>query len=322
MLKKIKGFNSLMESGYFNLYKNCTLCPRNCGVDRTEKKGFCGETSDLSINAYLLHMGEEPPISHKKGSGTIFFTGCSLKCPFCQNKQISRSAGSKKYYDIEQFINIINELINNGAENINFVTPDHFMPHIIEAVKYFKEKKISIPFIYNSSGYHTIEHLKSVIDYTDIFLVDYKFADREASLYCINNEDYPETAYNAIKFLLEKKGNLVINEKGRAEKGVLIRHLIMPSFIENSIKIINNIYFDFGNKVYLSLMSQYSPFYLNEKQTKINRRVNKEEYDTVVNLVNELGFKNGYIQDFINYDDEYLPDFDRGDIFKQKKKNG
>ncbi|MBN2546384.1 MAG: radical SAM protein [Spirochaetes bacterium] len=307
-----------MKQSYFDLYKNCSLCPRSCGIDRTVKKGFCGETSDLSINAYLLHKGEEPCISHKNGSGTIFFTGCSLKCPFCQNKQISQLAVKKKYYGIDQFIGIITELINNGAENINFVTPDQFMPHIIEAIEYFKRKKINIPFIYNSSGYQSLEHLKKTIDFIDIFLIDYKFADEVASNYCINNREYPSVAYNAIKYLLEKKGNLILNSKGKAEKGLLIRHLIMPTFIDNSIKVINNLYFDFGNKVYLSLMSQYTPFYLNDNLLKINRRINKKEYDEVINLVNELGFKNGYIQEFINTDDDYLPDFKRVNIFKQK----
>jgi len=233
--------------------------------------------------------------------------------------QISQTTHNKKYYTIDDFINIIQLLIDNKAENINFVTPDHFMPHILEAVTYFKEKKINIPFVYNCSGYETVEHLKIVNDYIDIYLIDYKFADKDAAKYCLNNEDYPDTAEKAIGYVIKNKGNLVLDDRGKALKGVLIRHLVMPHFIENSIKVINNLYFDYGSEVYLSLMSQYSPFFLKDKSSLINRRLLKDEYEQVINLVNELNFKNGFIQDFIDTDDEYLPDFNEKNIFEAEK---
>lgn len=304
-----------------DLYKNCILCPRKCNIDRFTKKGFCGMSSDLEISSYMLHFGEEPCISHQNGSGTIFFSGCSLKCPFCQNKQISHYKTNGKIYSVDGLINIIDDLINQNADNINFVTPDHFLPHIACAIDHFKKKKTNIPFIYNCSGYQSLDNLKIAIDYLDIFLIDYKFSDINSAEYCIDNKLYPDTAEKALDFLFKNTGNLTLDKNGKAIKGVLVRHLIMPDFIDNSIKVINDLYFNYGNEIYLSLMSQYSPAYLNNDKSKINRKISKHEYNTVVNLVNRLGFKNGYIQDYINYDDQYLPDFDKKHVFDALKKN-
>src|SRR4030042_989125 len=170
----------------FEEYKSCILCPRKCRINRDIKNGFCGESSRLSIDSALIHFGEEPPISCQKGSGTIFFTGCSLRCVFCQNMQISqnKNPGKKKYYSTKELIDVIGNLINKGAENINFVTPDHFLPHIIEAIKYLKNKNIEIPFIYNCSGYQSLGNLEIASKWIDVFLIDYKFSDSEVSYYC------------------------------------------------------------------------------------------------------------------------------------------
>lgn len=300
---------------FFDLYKNCTLCPRNCNVDRNIKLGFCDESSDLSIASFLLHSGEEPCISHNNGSGTIFFTGCSLRCPFCQNKQISQSNNNAHKYSLSDFISIIDDLLNKNAENINFVTPDHFLPHIIECIKILKKNNINTSFIYNSSGFQSIKNLEISLDYLDIYLFDYKFAEKEASVYCLNNSLYPEVSLKALEYLLKNKGNLVIDDKGKAQKGVIVRHLVMPGFIENSIKVINDLYFNFGKDVYISIMSQYSPIYLQNGFEKINRRLLKTEYDEVSNLVKNLGFNNGFIQEYIDYNDEYIPDFNTKNVF-------
>ncbi len=299
----------------FELYKKCSLCPRNCNVNRYEKAGFCNEKAEISIDAALLHFGEEPPISFKNGSGTIFFTGCSLRCPFCQNMQISQNTQVKKIYTLEKFIEIIINLIQRKAENINFVTPDHFLPHIIEAIKYIKNKGYSIPFIYNCSGYQSLNNLELSLPYIDIYLFDYKFANKEASLYCIKNGNYPEIALEGLKFIYKNKGNLVL-KNGKAIKGVIVRHLIMPSFVENSIEVINNLYFTFGKEIFLSLMSQYTPMFLKKGFDLINRRITRDEYDRVVNLVKDLSFQNAYIQEYIEGYDRYIPDFPKKKMFE------
>lgn len=299
----------------FELYKRCNLCPKNCGINRYKKKGFCQEKAELSIDAALLHFGEEPPISFRNGSGTIFFTGCSLRCPFCQNMQISQNAITKKFYTLEQFIEIIIELIKRKAENINFVTPDHFLPHIIEAVKYIKSKGFDIPFIYNCSGYQSIYNLELSLPYMEIYLFDYKFANKEASSYCIKNSDYPDIALEGLKFIYKNKGNLLL-KNGKAIKGVIVRHLIMPDFLENSLEVINNLYFTFGNKIFLSLMSQYTPIFLKKGFNRINRRITNEEYNKVINIVKDLSFENVYIQEYIKGYDRYIPNFFEKKMFE------
>jgi len=304
-----------MIKEYYKEYEHCSLCPRNCFVNRYKIKGFCGENANLSINAALLHQGEEPCISFKKGSGTIFFTGCSLRCPFCQNMQISQRPDDKNIYSQKKFVEAMEKLIQSGAENINFVTPDHFAPHIVEGIKIIKKKGYDLPFIYNCSGYQSIDHLKSVIDYIDIFLFDYKFADCNASKKILSNESYPEVCEKALEFVILNKGNLVLNDEGKALSGVLVRHLIMPGFLENSLSVINNLFIDYGNKIHLSLMSQYSPKYLRSGFDFLNKRITRNEYQSVVDLLENLGLTNGYIQEFIDLEDEFLPDFKSNEIF-------
>lgn len=306
----------------FELYKKCNLCPRECDIDRYKSVGFCGENATVSIDSYLLHHGEEPCISFKRGSGTIFFTGCSLRCPFCQNRQISQLAldKGKSYYSFEEFLDVIRELIEKGAENINFVTPDHFMPHILKASEFLANERKMTPFVYNCSGFQSLEHLERIVDNIEIFLFDYKFADTFASKYCINNIDYPSVAEKALDFLIKKKGHLVLDDNGKAVKGVIIRHLVMPDFIDNSIKVINKLYFDYGVDTYLSLMSQYSPFYLEKNRyPRIARKLRREEYYNIVELVHNFGFRNGYIQEFIDEKDGYIPDFETEYIFDAEK---
>ena len=300
-----------------NLYSNCKLCPRECGINRYNSNGFCGENSNLSINSYMLHNGEEPPISYKNGSGTIFFTGCSLKCPFCQNMQISRKNSFKKFYSLNEFVSMIEELIIMGADNINFVTPDHFLPHIIEAVKIIKKNNIKIPFIYNCSGYQSLDNLKEAIQYIDIFLFDYKYASNDVSS-LFDVKDYFDVCNKALSFLMKEKGNLLV-DNGKAISGTFIRHLIIPNLTDNSISVINNLYFDYGIDVFFSVMSQYSPKYLIDSSNNLsffNRHITRDEYNKVISLIHNLNFKNCYIQDFIEKDDQFLPNFDNKDVFK------
>ncbi|HNZ27395.1 MAG TPA: radical SAM protein [Spirochaetota bacterium] len=301
---------------YFIEYENCLLCPRKCGVNRYRKAGFCGETAKLSVDSILLHKGEEPPISFKNGSGTIFFTGCSLRCPFCQNMQISQNPIDKKFYNLKDFFYSLDKIVESGAENVNFVTPDHFLPHIIEGVKYLRSKGIDIPTVYNCSGYQSLESLETASEYMDIFLFDYKFADASASKYLLNLENYNVVALRGLEFLFKKKGNLRLDANGKALSGVIVRHLVMPDFIKNSEEVLNNLYFSFGNKIFISIMSQYSPKYLKIGYDKINRKLRRDEYEQIVNLARELNFKNGFIQDYIYGNDQYLPDFNEKNNFE------
>ncbi len=210
---------------------------------------------------------------------------------------------------MEQFTGLMTGLVEKGVHNINFVTPDHFMPHIIEAVKIMKKRGHNIPFVYNCSGYQSISHLETVMDYIDIFLFDYKFADIETSGYCVKLEDYPKIALEGLEFIYKKKGSLKLDEKGLATSGIIVRHLVLPGFVKNSMDVINNLYFNFGSEIYTSLMSQYSPAYLENGFEKLARRVTREEYDAAAELLLGLGFKNGFIQDYIEGEDKYLPDF-------------
>lgn len=294
---------------YYELYKNCTICPRACGVDRRGCVGFCGESDKLSIDTALLHNGEEPCISIGNGSGTIFFTGCSLRCPFCQNMQISQQTNDKHYYSEDEFVEIIIKLEQLGAANINFVTPDHFMPHILNAVRKLRAGNFSLPFIYNCSGYESLNHLEAVAGDIDIFLIDYKFADKEAAISCIKTPDYPETALNGLKFLVNKKGNLKLDDNGRAVSGVLIRHLVMPGFIENTRNVINDIFLEFGSSQFVSLMSQYTPGFFKGECASLHRHIYQDEYDNAVGLLQQLGFTNTYIQETDLKNDPFIPDF-------------
>ncbi len=301
----------------FDEYRNCTLCPRSCGVDRSVKQGFCREGDRLSIDSALIHRGEEPCISFRGGSGTIFFTGCSLRCPFCQNMQISQEPLERRFYSTAQFVEIMEGLIKKGAENINFVTPDHFLPHIIEGIKHLEARGYRVPYVYNCSGFQSIENLKIACEYIDIYLIDYKFADRDAAKYCINNDGYPDAAHEAIDFLFVKKGNLELDDEGKAVSGVLVRHMVMPGFVDNSISVINNLFFDYGSDVFLSLMCQYTPQYLKPGYDFINRRLSKEEYESVADHVISMGLTNGYIQEFIEGEDMYIPDFEKKNMYDE-----
>ena len=293
---------------HFTEYEHCTLCPRNCGVNRYEHVGFCGEPAGLSIDSFLLHFGEEPPITHKNGSGTVFFNGCSLRCPYCQNMQISQQPVRPNVYTMEDFVAGLERLIEQGAENLNFVTPDHYLPHIIEAVKHLRRKGINIPTVYNCSGYDTVDNLKAAAEVIDIFLFDYKYADRECAAYC-GTPNYPDVVTKGLDFILNTKGNLKLNDDGKAISGIIVRHLVLPTFTENSVEVLNNLYFDYGNDICISIMAQYDPMYLKPGLDRLSRRVTAEEYEQVVSLAENLGFRNAYIQDLPAEQDEYTPDF-------------
>lgn len=312
----------------FTLYKECRLCPRACGTDRFTVRGACGESARLSIETAVLHSGEEPCISGSNGSGTIFFTGCGLRCIFCQNMEISqKKISGTKYYTEDDLVNIMQRLADLGAVNINFVTPDHYLPHIVYAVNTFRANGYTIPIVYNCSGWETIEHLKLAAQVADIFLIDCKFSLPQVAAFCLRtkNETYTQTVWNALAFLYEHVGNLQLDENGIAKRGVLVRHLVLPGMIENSIDIVNELFFRFGSEIYLSLMAQYTPSFLDlpencgdEKWRKsLARCLTEDEYRTVVDLALELGFENVYLQELPNQNDTYIPNFASHNMFEK-----
>lgn len=310
-----------------NSYKNCHLCPRNCGVDRTKNRsGVCGETATLRIASIGPHYGEEPPISGTNGSGTVFFTGCSLRCTYCQNYQISIDGIGEKW-EIDKVVEAISFMhIHSHIHNVNFVTPDHFFPHTIEIVKGVRKKGIKIPILYNTSGYQKISSLRSIEPYADIYMPDFKYADSKLSLKLSHCEDYPDVTLNAICEMVKQKGFLdtELGYPHLAKRGVLVRHLILPDNIENSKKVLTILFIEFGRDIPISLMSQYTPARYSKIEF-LNRRITNEEFRQVYEHAQSLGFTNMYVQFPFNFKTEkdkidFVPDFKKKKPFKGNRR--
>ena len=241
-----------------NYYEKCTLCPRSCGADRTKITGFCGQSDKLYAARASLHMWEEPCISGESGSGTVFFTGCNLGCVYCQNREI---ADGHIGFEItaERLAEIFLEQQSRGANNINLVTPTHYVPHIIRALDMVRGRALKIPVLYNCGGYESVKTLKMLEGYVDIYLPDFKYMDSEIAKRYSNAADYPETAKKAIAEMVRQTGECAFDENGIMQKGTLVRHLVLPSYIENSEKVIEYLYNTYGGSIYMSIMNQYTP---------------------------------------------------------------
>ncbi|MFC1838906.1 radical SAM protein [Thermodesulfobacteriota bacterium] len=290
-------------------------------MEGSAEKTFCGQSHQLRVSYVGPHHGEEPPISGKKGSGTIFFSGCSLKCSYCQNHQISRD-GIGNISTVKALFEKAREMIQAGhVRNINFVTPDHFLPHVFNLVTLIKENGIELPILLNTSGYQSIEMLRLSETFVDIYLPDYKYSDNRLSMKLSGCRDYPQRALDAISKMIKQKGFLDSFEENKniAEKGVLVRHLILPGKIENSKKALDTLFLEFGKDLPLSLMSQYRPV-INHEDGDLNRPISNEEFDAVYSHALNLGFKNMFVQFPDEYDVEtrhdFLPDFNLESPFK------
>ncbi|MBQ7790600.1 MAG: 4Fe-4S cluster-binding domain-containing protein [Bacilli bacterium] len=294
------------------ILKNCCLCPRKCGINRYEQKGYCGANNKLKIAHYSLHMWEEPVISGNTGSGTIFFSNCNMKCMYCQNKKISLD-GYGKYTSLKRLEEIMMELQDKGANNINLVTPTHYVPQIAKVLKRIKNKSLNIPVVYNTSSYENVGTLMMMNNLVDIYLADLKYYDDELALKYSFCTDYFETATMAIDEMYRQVGGLQVSEDGLLKKGVIVRVLILPGHIEDAKNIINYLYKTFGDSIIISIMNQFTP--VNKcKYDNLNRKVTDDEYNEVIDFAAELGIVNAFVQEGDAAEESFIPDFDKNNI--------
>lgn len=293
----------------FNILKHCTLCPRNCGVDRLSgNTGFCGANDKLYLARAALHFWEEPCISGENGSGTVFFSGCNLRCVYCQNHEISRM-DAKKEITVERLAEIFLELQEKGALNINLVTPTHYIPHIIRALDLAKEQGLLLPVVYNTSGYENVEVLKSLEGYVQIYLPDFKYMSHELAEKYSRAYDYPDKAKAAVEEMVRQVGKAEFLEEGIIKKGVIVRHLVLPNHTEDSKRIIEYLYNRYGDDIFISIMNQYTPLKQVENISDLNRRITEEEYDEVLDFALDIGVENGFMQEGETQSESFIPSF-------------
>ena len=286
----------------------CSLCPRMCMADREITTGYCGVKNTLRVARAALHFWEEPCISGEEGSGAVFFTGCNLRCVFCQNYQIARAEQGKEI-TIERLAEIFLELQEQKANNINLVTATHYVPQVVLALKDAKKNGLSIPVVYNCGGYETVDTLKRLEGLVDIYLPDFKYVDTERAKRYSYAENYPEVAKAALAEMVRQQPEAEFDERGIMKKGVIVRHLMLPGGIKDSKAVVKYLYETYGDQIYISLMNQYTPLPHVEEYPEINRKVKKFEYDRLVDYAISLGVENGFIQEGETAEESFIPAF-------------
>lgn len=290
------------------LYNSCELCPRKCHINRNTTKGICSNTSTLKVARSALHYFEEPSISGTNGSGTIFFSGCNLKCCYCQNKEISNDNFGINI-SVERLSELMLELQAKKASNINLVTPTHFVPSIIEAIKLARKKGLSIPIVYNTSGYESVATIKQLAGYVDIYLTDFKYFDNKLGEDLSKVKNYFEIASLALEEMYKQVGINKFASNGMMTKGIIVRCLVLPTKGTDTKKIINYLYKKYQDNIYLSIMNQYTPVNHSDTFTFLNDKVSDKEYDDIINYALDLGVKNAYIQEGETQDKSFIPPF-------------
>ncbi len=312
-------------------YKSCHLCPRNCGVNRYETAGFCKEKSDLHVSRAALHMWEEPCISGSSGSGTVFFSGCNMGCVFCQNKAISRGEVGK-IISIDRLVDIFFELEDKGANNINLVTGDMFIPTIRTAIEIAKSKGLTLPFLFNTSSYLNLDTVKSLDGLIDIYLPDLKYIRERDAIKYSNAHGYVQAAKAAIDEMIRQQPSFLFIEKECKkpdstyvditqqshmldtekimQKGVVVRHLLMPGMLIQAKLIVKYLYDRYGDNIFISLMNQYTPNGDLEAFSEIDRKVTKYEYDSLIDYAAQIGVTNGFMQVGETAKESFIPQFD------------
>ena len=280
-----------------NKYENCLLCPRKCGINRsTGQTGVCGVSSEIKVARAALHYWEEPCISGKRGSGAVFFSGCSLHCVFCQNREISDGKAGK-VISKERLSDIFMELADKGANNINLVTPGQYIPDIVWAVNDAKSRGMKLPIIYNTSGYENVTELKLLEGIVDVYLPDFKYMDSTLSARYSRAKDYPSVAKQALSEMVRQQPDVVIDDStGLIQKGVIVRQLLLPGHVNDAKAVLKYLYDTYHDHVYISMMSQFTPIALKD-YPEINRTVTRREYERLVDYALEIGITNAFIQE-------------------------
>lgn len=323
-----------MEPSYISLYNNkelkkraeslynslikCEICPRKCRVNRFKEVGFCRSGINIKVSEINPHFGEEPVITGKKGSGTIFFSNCTMSCVYCQNFQISQE-GLGKEISIEELAEGMIRLQRLGCHNINLVTPTHFIPQILMSLVIACEKGLNIPIVYNTNGYDLIDTLKVLDGIVDIYLPDIKYSDNEKAILYSKAKDYVEISRKAIKEMYRQVGNLLINNEGIAERGLIVRHLVLPEDIAGTSSSLKFLAEEISPKVAISMMSQYTPLYKAYKIPPLNRYITEKEYENATKFLEVFGLQNGWVQEFIDRNYLFVPNFKRKIVFKGNK---
>lgn len=293
-----------------NKYENCLLCPRKCGINRsTGQTGVCGVSSEIKVARAALHYWEEPCISGKRGSGAVFFSGCSLHCVFCQNREISDGKAGK-VISKERLSDIFMELADKGANNINLVTPGQYIPDIVWAVNDAKSRGMKLPIIYNTSGYENVTELKLLEGIVDVYLPDFKYMDSTLSARYSRAKDYPSVAMQALSEMVRQQPDVVIDDAtGLIQKGVIVRQLLLPGHVNDAKAVLKYLYDTYHDHVYISMMSQFTPIALKD-YPEINRTVTRREYERLVDYALEIGITNAFIQEGDVAKDSFIPAFD------------
>lgn len=293
-----------------NKYENCLLCPRKCGINRsTGQTGVCGVSSEIKVARAALHYWEEPCISGKKGSGAVFFSGCSLHCVFCQNREIS-DGKEGKVISKERLSDIFMELAVKGANNINLVTPGQYIPDIVWAVNDAKSRGMKLPIIYNTSGYENVTELKLLEGIVDVYLPDFKYMDSTLSTMYSRAKDYPSVAKQALSEMVRQQPDVVIDDAtGLIQKGVIVRQLLLPGHVNDAKAVLKYLYDTYHDHVYISMMSQFTPIALKD-YPEINRTVTRREYERLVDYALKIGITNAFIQEGDVAKDSFIPAFD------------
>lgn len=287
----------------------CNECPRQCNIDRTTGSGFCKVSNRVMVARAALHFWEEPCISGEEGSGAVFFSGCNMQCVFCQNRPIATGTVGR-YISEDRLAEIFLELQKKGANNINLVTPSHYVNQIIAALTNAKNIGLSIPIVYNTSAYEKAETIKKLDGYIDVYLPDCKYYDNTLAIKYSKAPDYHDICLKAIEEMLEQVGEVSFDERGMINRGVVVRHLVLPGHTIDSKNVLKSLYEHFGNSIYISVMNQYTPLLQTEEYPELMRRVTAREYRKVLDYALGLGFENGFMQEGNVAKESFIPDFD------------
>lgn len=297
----------------FDEYGTCTLCPRNCKADRVHSHGYCGVGAELRIARAALHPWEEPCLVGENGSGAVFFSGCGLKCIYCQNHEIALGEHGREI-TVTRLCDIFTELQEKGAANINLVTATQFLPAVTAALDMAKKKGLTLPVVYNSGGYEKVDTLRRLEGYVDIYLPDFKYMSAELAKNFSNAPDYSEVATAAIDEMLRQVGDPIVDGRGTMRRGVIVRHLVLPSHTDDSIQVLRFLHEHYGDRIFISIMNQYTPCIHSAKHPELSRNLTTYEYEKVTSFAVSIGIRKGFLQSGETAKESFIPPFDESGV--------